>query len=217
MSATIRPLYSRNMGVPAESSTTLARCGTLWVTRPFSTVLTSVGTSAFHCERRACVRERDFFLLGTAMTISLSPDRGKPRIRRARPTAGRAARRKRGEVPSAVRSRGQDLDNPAGTPVETGAPARSHLEREFHNPRDHREPHTRLLPLNDTRKAPGTRLGAAGGSRRDTGHTPPWLWCRVPLLRECPRAPTRSAATRQPRLPAARRRAPPPTVPARMR
>src|SRR6218665_2177834 len=85
MSATIRPLYSRNMGVPAESSTTLARCGSLWVTRPFSTVLTSVGTSAFHCERRACVRERDFFLLGTAMTISLSPYLGKPRIPRTRP------------------------------------------------------------------------------------------------------------------------------------
>src|SRR6218665_3281883 len=95
--------------------------------RPFSTVLTSVGTSAFHCERRAWVRERDFFLLGTAMTISLSPDRGKPRIRRARPNAGRAARRKRGEVPSVVGVGGNDLDNPAAPRVETGVQARSHL------------------------------------------------------------------------------------------
>src|SRR6218665_181351 len=127
MSATIRPLYSRNMGVPAESSTTLARCGTLWVTRPFSTVLTSVGTSAFHCERRACVRERDFFLLGTAMTISLSPDRGKPRIRRARPNGGRAAGGKGVGVPPVVRSGAKAQNTRAAPRVKGGGPPRSHL------------------------------------------------------------------------------------------
>jgi len=45
--------------VPAESSTTFARCGRLYVTLPFSMVLTRVGTSAFHCERRACVLARE--------------------------------------------------------------------------------------------------------------------------------------------------------------
>jgi hypothetical protein len=71
-SAILRPLYSRNSGVPAESSTTLAWWGREYTTRPFSTVLTSAGAWAFHAERRWRVLLRDSFRLGTAMISSPS-------------------------------------------------------------------------------------------------------------------------------------------------
>jgi len=70
MSATLRPLYSMNSGVPAESETTCAWCGRRYSTLPFSTTLTSLGAVAFHCARRERVLERDIFRFGTATVIS---------------------------------------------------------------------------------------------------------------------------------------------------
>src|SRR5699024_4748621 len=70
MSATLRPLYSMNNGVPAESETTCAWCGRRYSTLPFSTTLTSFGAVAFHFARRERVLERDIFRFGTATVIS---------------------------------------------------------------------------------------------------------------------------------------------------
>src|SRR5699024_6618527 len=70
MSATLRPLYSMNSGVPAESDTTCAWCGRRESTLPFSTTFTSFGALAFHCARRERVLERDIFRFGTATVIS---------------------------------------------------------------------------------------------------------------------------------------------------
>src|SRR4051812_37178020 len=70
-SLTLRPLYSRYSGVPAESVTTRAWCGREYVTWPPSTFVVSVVAVAFHCERRARVLLRDIFRFGTATSVLL--------------------------------------------------------------------------------------------------------------------------------------------------
>src|SRR5690606_41011581 len=96
------PLYSRYRGVPAESSTTFARCGRLYTTLPFSIVFTRFGTDAFHCERRACVFARERRRLGTAMGVSTFVFGAEPEVYSVSDVSGRkpSSAAHRGSVPS---------------------------------------------------------------------------------------------------------------------